>query len=72
MIDNDPAGCYRDKRGHPHGQSDCWRVLRGMNRPCDVSKCLDLITDARRVMPDGVVSSDVMIGFRGGTESEAM
>ena len=53
-------------------QSGCDRVLRAMNRPYDVAKYLDLITYARRVMPDLVLTSDVIIGFPGETESEAM
>ncbi|MFU2434112.1 MAG: TRAM domain-containing protein, partial [Clostridiales bacterium] len=38
----------------------------------DVAKYLDLITYARKVMPDLVLTSDVIIGFPGETESEAM
>ena len=53
-------------------QSGCDRVLRAMNRPYDVAKYLDLITYARRVMPELVLTSDVIIGFPGETESEAM
>ena len=37
-----------------------------------VAKYLDLITYARRVMPELVLTSDVIIGFPGETESEAM
>ena len=53
-------------------QSGCDRVLRAMNRPYDVARYLDLITYARRVMPELVLTSDVIIGFPGETESEAM
>ncbi len=53
-------------------QSGCDRVLRAMNRPYDVAKYLDLITYARRVMPELVLTSDVIIGFPGETEAEAM
>ena len=53
-------------------QSGSDRVLRAMNRPYDVAKYLDLITYARTVMPDLVLTSDVIIGFPGETESEAM
>ena len=53
-------------------QSGCDRVLRAMNRPYDVEKYLDLITYARKVMPELVLTSDVIIGFPGETEAEAM
>ena len=53
-------------------QSGCDRVLRAMNRPYDVEKYLELITYARRVMPELVLTSDVIIGFPGETEAEAM
>ena len=60
------------KQLHLPVQSGCDRVLRAMNRPYDVAKYLDLITYARRVMPELVLTSDVIIGFPGETESEAM
>ena len=53
-------------------QSGCDRVLRAMNRPYDRAKYLDLITYARKIMPDLVLTSDVIIGFPGETEAEAM
>ena len=53
-------------------QSGCDRVLQAMNRPYDRAKYLDLITYARKVMPDLVLTSDVIIGFPGETEAEAM
>ena len=53
-------------------QSGYDRVLRAMNRPYDRAKYLDLITYARKVMPDLVLTSDVIIGFPGETEAEAM
>ena len=53
-------------------QSGCDRVLRAMNRPYDRAKYLELITYARKVMPDLVLTSDVIIGFPGETEAEAM
>ena len=53
-------------------QSGSDRVLRAMNRPYNVEKYLDLITYARQVMPDLVLTSDVIIGFPGETEAEAM
>ncbi|MBQ1780155.1 MAG: tRNA (N6-isopentenyl adenosine(37)-C2)-methylthiotransferase MiaB [Bacteroidales bacterium] len=53
-------------------QSGSDRVLRAMNRPYNVEKYMDLINYARKVMPDLVLTSDVIIGFPGETEAEAM
>ncbi|MBQ6116582.1 MAG: tRNA (N6-isopentenyl adenosine(37)-C2)-methylthiotransferase MiaB [Oscillospiraceae bacterium] len=53
-------------------QSGSDRVLRAMNRPYTAEKYLELITYARKVMPDLVLTSDVIIGFPGETEAEAM
>ena len=53
-------------------QSGCDRVLRAMNRPYDRARYLELITYARQVMPDLVLTSDVIIGFPEETEAEAM
>ena len=53
-------------------QSGCDRVLRAMNRPYDKARYLELITYARKVMPELVLTSDVIIGFPGETEAEAM
>ena len=60
------------KQLHLPVQSGCDRVLRAMNRPYDKARYLDLITYARKVMPDLVLTSDVIIGFPGETEAEAM
>ena len=60
------------KQLHLPVQSGCDRVLRAMNRPYDRAKYLDLIGYARKVMPDLVLTSDVIIGFPGETEAEAM
>ena len=51
-------------------QSGSDRVLRAMNRPYDRAKYLDLIGYARKVMPDLVLTSDVIIGFPGETEED--
>jgi len=60
------------KQLHLPVQSGCDRVLRAMNRPYDRAKYLELITYARKVMPELVLTSDVIIGFPGETEEEAM
>ena len=58
------------KQLHLPVQSGCDRVLRAMNRPYDRAKYLDLITYARKVMPELVLTSDVIVGFPGETEEE--
>ena len=60
------------KQLHLPVQSGCDRVLRAMNRPYNREKYLELITYARKVMPELVLTSDVIIGFPGETEAEAM
>ena len=60
------------KQLHLPVQSGCDRVLRVMNRPYDKARYLELITYARKVMPELVLTSDVIIGFPGETEAEAM
>ena len=60
------------KQLHLPVQSGCDRVLRAMNRPYDKARYLELITYARQVMPELVLTSDVIIGFPGETEAEAM
>ena len=60
------------KQLHLPVQSGCDRVLRAMNRPYNKEKYLELITYARKVMPELVLTSDVIIGFPGETEAEAM
>ena len=60
------------KQLHLPVQSGCDRVLRAMNRPYDKARYLELITYARKVMPEPVLTSDVIIGFPGETEAEAM
>ncbi len=57
---------------HRPVQSGSDRVLRAMNRPYDKARYLELITYARKVMPELVLTSDVIIGFPGETEAEAM
>ena len=60
------------KQLHLPVQSGSDRVLRAMNRPYDKARYLELIGYARKVMPDLVLTSDVIIGFPGETEAEAM
>lgn len=60
------------KQLHLPVQSGCNRVLRTMNRPYTRDDYVELITYARKVMPNLVLTSDVIIGFPGETEEEAM
>ena len=53
-------------------QSGNDRVLREMNRRYTRRQYLDLVDYAKSVMPDLVLTSDVIIGFPGETEAEAM
>ena len=60
------------KQLHLPVQSGNDRVRRAMNRPYSRAGYLSLIGYARSVMPGLVLTSDVIIGFPGETESEAM
>ena len=53
-------------------QSGNDRVLKAMHRPYTRTGYMELIGYARRVMPNLVLTSDVIIGFPGETEAEAM
>lgn len=60
------------KQLHLPVQSGCDRVLKAMNRPYTRAKYEEMIAYARSVMPGMVLTSDVIIGFPGETEDEAM
>ena len=60
------------KQLHLPVQSGCDRVLKAMNRPYTRAKYEEMIAYARSVMPSMVLTSDVIIGFPGETEDEAM
>ena len=60
------------KQLHLPVQSGNDRVLRAMNRPYDRAGYMELISYARSVMPELVLTSDIIIGFPGETEAEAM
>ena len=72
LFDVMAASRHVAKQLHLPVQSGCDRVLRAMNRPYDKARYLELITYARKVMPELVLTSDVIIGFPGETEAEAM
>ena len=60
------------KQLHLPVQSGCDRVLKAMNRPYTRAKYEEMIAYARSVMPGMVLTSDIIIGFPGETEDEAM
>ncbi|MDE7261125.1 MAG: tRNA (N6-isopentenyl adenosine(37)-C2)-methylthiotransferase MiaB [Oscillospiraceae bacterium] len=60
------------KQLHLPVQSGCSRVLKAMNRGYTREQYLEKVRYARSVMPDLVLTSDIIIGFPGETEEEAM
>ena len=58
------------KQLHLPFQSGSDRVLRAMNRHYDRAQYLELVRYARQVMPELVLTSDVIVGFPGETEPE--
>ncbi len=58
------------KQLHLPFQSGSSRVLKAMNRHYDREKYLEAVTYAKRVMPELVLTSDVIVGFPGETEEE--
>ncbi len=58
------------KQLHLPFQSGCSRVLKAMNRHYDREKYIDLVNYAKSVMPELVLTSDVIVGFPGETEEE--
>ncbi len=58
------------KQLHLPFQSGSSRVLKAMNRHYDREKYLDAVHYAKSVMPDLVLTSDVIVGFPGETEEE--
>ena len=58
------------KQLHLPFQSGSSRVLKAMNRHYDREKYLEKVRYAKSVMPDLVLTSDVIVGFPGETEEE--
>ena len=58
------------KQLHLPFQSGSSRVLKAMNRHYDREKYLQLVSYAKSVMPELVLTSDVIVGFPGETEEE--
>jgi len=60
------------KQLHLPVQSGSSRILQAMNRGYSKEQYLEKVQYARRVMPELTLTSDVIIGFPGETETEAM
>ena len=58
------------KQLHLPFQSGSSRVLKAMNRHYDTTQYLELVEYAKQVMPDLVLTSDVIVGFPGETAEE--
>ena len=72
LFDVMAASSHVAKQLHLPFQSGNDRVLREMNRRYTRQQYLDLVNYAKSVMPGLVLTSDVIIGFPGETEAEAM
>ncbi len=70
LFDTMAASPKIAKQLHLPFQSGSSRVLKAMNRHYDREKYLDLVRYAKSVMPDLVLTSDVIVGFPGETEEE--
>ena len=70
LFDTMAASPKIAKQLHLPFQSGSSRVLKAMNRHYDREKYLELVTYAKSVMPDLVLTSDVIVGFPGETEEE--
>ena len=70
LFDTMAASPKIAKQLHLPFQSGSSRVLRAMNRHYDREKYLELVTYAKSVMPELVLTSDVIVGFPGETEEE--
>ena len=67
------AACSHTARQlHLPVQSGSSRVLKAMNRGYTREQYLEKVRLARQAMPDIVLTSDIIIGFPGETEAEAM
>ena len=72
LFDTMAASAHIARQLHLPFQSGNDRVLKEMNRRYTRAQYLELINYAKSVMPNLVLTSDVIIGFPGETEEEAM
>ncbi|MBQ8360156.1 MAG: tRNA (N6-isopentenyl adenosine(37)-C2)-methylthiotransferase MiaB [Oscillospiraceae bacterium] len=70
LFDTMAASPKIAKQLHLPFQSGSSRVLKAMNRHYDREQYLELIRYAKSVMPELVLTSDVIVGFPGETEEE--
>ena len=70
LFDTMAASPKIAKQLHLPFQSGSSRVLKAMNRHYDRQRYLELVDYAKSVMPDLVLTSDVIVGFPGETEAE--
>ncbi len=70
LFDTMAASSKIAKQLHLPFQSGSSRVLKAMNRHYDREKYLELVRYAKSVMPDLVLTSDVIVGFPGETAEE--
>jgi len=70
LFDTMAASPKIAKQLHLPFQSGSSRVLKAMNRHYDREKYLELVAYAKSVMPELVLTSDVIVGFPGETEEE--
>ena len=70
LFDTMAASPKIAKQLHLPFQSGSSRVLKAMNRHYDRAKYLETVRYAKSVMPELVLTSDVIVGFPGETEEE--
>ena len=70
LFDTMAASPKIAKQLHLPFQSGSSRVLKAMNRHYDRETYLALVNYAKKVMPDLVLTSDVIVGFPGETQAE--
>ena len=70
LFDTMAASPKIAKQLHLPFQSGSSKVLKAMNRHYDRQQYLELIDYAKSVMPDLVLTSDVIVGFPGETEED--
>ena len=72
LFDTMAQSTHIARQLHLPFQSGNDRILQAMNRRYTRARYLELVNYARSVMPELVLTSDVIIGFPGETEQEAM